>query len=290
MTRTAREVALSSTELSGSSDDLSLRTEAQASSLEETAATVEELSVTVRQNSESAQKASELAAQSRDAAIKGGGVAEEAVEAMSDLEASSRKISDIISVIDDLAFQTNLLALNAAVEAARAGEAGKGFAVVAEEVRTLAQRSAQASDEIKALIMTSNTQVKTGVELVNEAGMALSEIVTSVKQVASIVSEIASASTEQAQGIDEVNDAIARMDDVTQQNASLVQQSTAAARHLEQQSAEMQRLMSFFTIGTVEEDVPVVEKIRVNETALSPALVLGGPGEDINDDADWAQF
>lgn len=295
VTRTAREVALASTELSGSSDDLSLRTEAQASSLEETAATVEQLSVTVRQNSESAQKASELAAQSRDAAVKGGGVAEEAVEAMSALEASSQKISDIISVIDDLAFQTNLLALNAAVEAARAGEAGKGFAVVAEEVRTLAQRSAQASDEIKGLIMSSNDQVKTGVELVNEAGTALSEIVNSVKQVASIVSEIASASTEQAQGIDEVNGAIARMDDVTQQNASLVQQSTAAARHLEQQSAEMQRLMSFFTIGALDEegdiDISVAKPLRQRSKALSSGSLLPDVEEEkFNDDADWAQF
>ncbi len=266
--QSAAEVATASAELSTGSDDLSRRTEAQASSLEETAASMEELAVTVKQNSENAEDANKLAEKSREMANDGGEIAKQAVEAMSVIEDSSQKVSDIIGVIDDLAFQTNLLALNAAVEAARAGEAGKGFAVVAEEVRTLAQRSAQASNEIKSLITSSNTQVKNGVELVNNAGSSLSEIRESIAKVAEIVAEIASASSEQAQGIDEVNVAIAEMDDMTQQNSSLVEQSTASARVLEGQATEMQRLMSFFKIGEMTEPMAAVSTVRAQQSKV----------------------
>ncbi|MCF6215404.1 MAG: methyl-accepting chemotaxis protein [Emcibacter sp.] len=266
--QSAAEVATASAELSTGSDDLSRRTEAQASSLEETAASMEELAVTVKQNSENAEDANKLAEQSREMANDGGEIAKQAVEAMSVIENSSQQVSDIIGVIDDLAFQTNLLALNAAVEAARAGEAGKGFAVVAEEVRTLAQRSAQASNEIKSLITSSNTQVKNGVELVNKAGASLSEIRGSIAQVAEIVAEIASASSEQAQGIDEVNVAIAEMDDMTQQNSSLVEQSTASARVLEGQATEMQRLMSFFKIGEMTEQMTAASTVQAQQSKV----------------------
>jgi methyl-accepting chemotaxis protein len=209
---------------------------------------MEELSATVRQNSENAQQANQLAAGANAAANRGGTVTAQAVDAMARIEGASQKISDIISVIDEIAFQTNLLALNAAVEAARAGDAGKGFAVVASEVRTLAQRSAQASKEIKALIIDSGNQVKDGVKLVNEAGGSLGEIVASVKRVADIVSEIAAASAEQAAGVEQVNSAVTQMDEMTQKNAALVEESTAAARSLEEQAAELTELMAFFTI------------------------------------------
>ncbi len=294
----AGEVASAAAELSSGSDDLSRRTEAQASALEETAASMEELAVTVKQNADNADDANKLANKSREMAVNGGEVAKEAVEAMGVIEESSQKVSDIIGVIDDLAFQTNLLALNAAVEAARAGEAGKGFAVVAEEVRTLAQRSAQASNEIKSLITSSNTQVKSGVELVNNAGGALTEIMGSISQVAEIVSEIASASSEQTQGIDEVNVAIAEMDDMTQQNSSLVEESTAAARVLERQAAEMQRLMSFFKVGEGGSGQAGISPVLVQQQQVKRSLVVPTPepqkqaaaGGQAGRESDWAEF
>jgi methyl-accepting chemotaxis protein len=238
----AREVAAGSL-------DLSERTEQQASSLEETAASMEELAATVRSNAENAKQVNEVAGGARGAADRGGKVAVDAVEAMRRIEASSQKISDIIGVIEEIAFQTNLLALNAAVEAARAGDAGRGFAVVAQEVRTLAQRSAQASKEIKALIIDSNTQVRGGVELVGAAGTALSDIVAGVSRVADLVSEIARATAEQANGLDEVNSAVAQMDEMTQKNAALVEESSAAARSLEGKSHDLESLISFFNLG-----------------------------------------
>jgi len=233
-------------EVAAGSQDLSERSEQQASALEETAASMEELASTVRQNSTNAQQANQLAAGAREVAAGGGQVVGDAIAAMGRIEGSSQKIGDIVGMIDEIAFQTNLLALNAAVEAARAGDAGKGFAVVAQEVRNLAQRSAQASKEIKTLIGVSTLEVKSGAELVKGAGKTLEDILSSVKRVADIVAEIAAASAEQASGIDQVNEAVTQMDEMTQQNAALVEESTAAAHSLEEQSRELNRLMAFF--------------------------------------------
>ncbi len=237
-------------EISSGSVDLSQRTEEQASTLEETAASMEELTTAVRQNSENAKQASSLASNAEDIATKGGNVVDQAVEAMAKIEDSSQKVSDIISVIDEIAFQTNLLALNAAVEAARAGEAGKGFAVVASEVRSLASRSASASKEIKTLINVSREEVESGAKLVNAAGETLQEIVSSVKEVTGLVMDITKASAEQAAGIEEINSAITQMDETTQQNAALVEENTAAAHSMVEQSSELERLVSFFKLDS----------------------------------------
>jgi methyl-accepting chemotaxis protein len=222
---------------------------------------MEEISATVKKNAENAQAANQFTNGTREVADRGGQVVAKAVEAMARIEDSSRKISDIIGVIDEIARQTNLLALNAAVEAARAGEAGRGFAVVASEVRSLAQRSSQAAKDIKDLITNSNGQVKDGVDLVNKAGASLTEIVESIKKVAEIVSDIALASGEQSTGIDQVNTALSQMDEVTQQNSALVEQNAAAAKALEQQSQGMDQQVSFFRIDdahTAREAPPVV--------------------------------
>jgi methyl-accepting chemotaxis protein len=245
----AREVAGASSEISGGTTDLSQRTEEQAASLEETSASMEEMSSTVKKNAENAQQANQLTAGTREVADRGGAVVAEAVSAMARIEESSRKISDIISVIDEIARQTNLLALNAAVEAARAGEAGRGFAVVASEVRSLAQRSSQAAKDIKDLITNSSGQVQEGVELVNKAGSSLNEILNSIKKVAEIVADIAAASAEQSTGIDQINTALNQMDEVTQQNSALVEQNAAAAKALEQQSKTMDAQVSMFRLG-----------------------------------------
>jgi methyl-accepting chemotaxis protein len=243
-----REVASTAAEISTSTTGLSQRTEEQAAGLEQTSASMEQISATVRKNAENAQQASRFANGTREVADVGGAVVSQAVSAMARIEASSRKISDIISVIDEIARQTNLLALNAAVEAARAGEAGRGFAVVASEVRSLAQRSAQAAKDIKDLITNSSGQVQEGVELVNRAGTSLTEIMDSIKRVVEIVSEIASASAEQSTGIDQVNTALTQMDNVTQQNSALVEENAAAAKALEQQSQDMDARVSFFRV------------------------------------------
>ena len=237
----AREVSNASAEISASTTDLSQRTEEQAASLEETSASMEEMAATVKKNAENAQQANQSASGTREVADRGGQVVAKAVDAMARIEESSRKISDIIGVIDEIARQTNLLALNAAVEAARAGDAGRGFAVVASEVRSLAQRSSQAAKDIKDLITNSNGQVKDGVELVNRAGTALTEIVNSIKKVAKLVSDIATASTEQSTGIEQINRALTQMDEVTQQNSALVEENAATAKTLEQQSTTMTR-------------------------------------------------
>jgi methyl-accepting chemotaxis protein len=248
----AREVASASAEISSGTTDLSQRTEEQAASLEQTSASMEEISATVKKNADNAQQANAFAGGTREVADRGGAVVAQAVSAMARIEESSGKISDIISVIDEIARQTNLLALNAAVEAARAGEAGRGFAVVASEVRSLAQRSSQAAKDIKDLITNSSGQVQEGVDLVNKAGSALTEILESIKKVAGIVSDIASASAEQATGIDQINTALTQMDEVTQQNSALVEQNAAAAKALEGQSEAMDRQVSFFRLeGTV---------------------------------------
>jgi methyl-accepting chemotaxis protein len=246
---TTSELANAASEISASTTDLSQRTEEQAASLEQTSASMEEISVTVKNNADNATRANDLTRATRDVADRGGQVVSEAVSAMTRIEESSRKISDIISVIDEIARQTNLLALNAAVEAARAGEAGRGFAVVASEVRSLAQRSSQAAKDIKDLITSSAGQVKDGVELVNRAGGSLSEIVESIKGVATIVSDIANASREQASGIDQVTRALTQMDEATQQNSALVEENAATAKTLEEQQAAMTERISFFRFG-----------------------------------------
>jgi methyl-accepting chemotaxis protein len=247
--RSANEVTNASAEISTSTTDLSQRTEEQAASLEQTSASMEEIAATVKKNAENAQQANGSAGNARDVANRGGQVVAKAVEAMGQIEGSSRKISDIIGVIDEIARQTNLLALNAAVEAARAGEAGRGFAVVASEVRNLAQRSSQAAKDIKDLITNSNSQVQDGVELVNKAGGALAEIVDSINQVATIVAEIANASNEQATGIEQVNKALTQMDEVTQQNSALVEENAATAKTLDEQARAMGQQVAFFHIA-----------------------------------------
>jgi methyl-accepting chemotaxis protein len=244
----AGEVSNAAAEIATSTTDLSQRTEEQAASLEETSASMEEISATVKKNAESAQQANQFTTGTREVADRGGEVVAQAVGAMARIEESSRKIFDIISVIDEIARQTNLLALNAAVEAARAGEAGRGFAVVASEVRSLAQRSSQAAKDIKDLITNSSNQVKEGVELVNKAGASLGEIVQSIKKVAEIVSDIAAASSEQATGLDQVNAALSQMDEVTQQNSALVEENAATAKTLEQQSLAMNDRVGAFRL------------------------------------------
>jgi methyl-accepting chemotaxis protein len=246
--KSAREVANASSEISTSTTDLSHRTEEQAASLDQTSASMEEISATVRMNAENAQKTSHSANNTREVADRGGQVAAKAVEAMARIEGSSRKISDIIGVIDEIARQTNLLALNAAVEAARAGDAGRGFAVVASEVRGLAQRSAQAAKDIKDLITNSTSQVQEGVELVNRAGASLGEIVASIKMVVEFVTDIATASAEQATGLDRINKALAQMDQVTQQNSALVEENAATAKMLEDQASAMNERVSYFRL------------------------------------------
>ncbi len=247
----SREVTNASTEISTSTTDLSQRTEEQAASLEETSASMEQIANTVRKNAENAQEATKSAMATREVADRGGEVAGRAVKAMARIEESSRKISDIISVIDEIARQTNLLALNAAVEAARAGEAGRGFAVVASEVRSLAQRSSQAAKDIAQLITNSSGQVKEGVDLVNQAGSALNEIVESIRTVAASVAEIATASAEQATGLDEVKKTLDQMDELTQRNSALVEENAATAQTLEYQAKAMDEQVAFFQVDGV---------------------------------------
>jgi len=239
-----------SKEIAMGNQDLSQRTEEQASSLEETASSMEELTSTVKQNAENAKQANQLAISASDVAGKGGAVVNQVVGTMSSINESSRKIVDIISVIDGIAFQTNILALNAAVEAARAGEQGRGFAVVAAEVRNLAQRSAAAAKEIKTLIGDSVDKVENGTKLVGEAGQTMEEIVTSIKRVTDIMAEISAASSEQSAGIEQVNQAITQMDEVTQQNAALVEEAAAAAESLEEQAQNLSTSVSVFKLDS----------------------------------------
>jgi methyl-accepting chemotaxis protein len=266
----ATNISSGASEISEGNTDLSQRTEEQASSLEETASSMEELTSTVRQNSDNARQANQLAVSSREQAEKGGQVIKSAIEAMAAISASSRKVSDIIGVIDEIAFQTNLLALNAAVEAARAGEQGRGFAVVASEVRNLAQRSASAAKEIKELINDSGEKVKEGSMLVDESGRTLEEIVASSKKVGDIISEIAAAGAEQTQGIEQVNKAVTQMDEMTQQNAALVEQAAAASESLDEQGKQLQRLMAFFNIGEESSHRPVAKQAKPAAPAPRP--------------------
>ena len=242
----AEHVSTGSAEITQGNQDLSERTSQQASALEETSASMEQMTSTIKQNADNSKQANQLAVAAREVAEKGGSVTERAVEAMSEINKSSKKIADIINVIDEIAFQTNLLALNAAVEAARAGEQGRGFAVVASEVRNLAQRSATAAKEIKALINESVQKVGDGSELVNQSGQTLEEIVNSVKRVTDIISEISAASQEQAAGIDQVNKAVMQMDQSTQQNAALVEQTTSASQSMREQAGELLAQVEFF--------------------------------------------
>ncbi|GAB3467932.1 methyl-accepting chemotaxis protein [Massilia terrae] len=241
-------ISTGSAEIAAGNQDLSSRTEQQASSLEETASSMEELTGTVQHNAENARVGNQLAASASQTAQRGGEVVSQVVATMDQINASSRKIVDIISVIDGIAFQTNILALNAAVEAARAGEQGRGFAVVASEVRSLAQRSAAAAKEIKQLIDDSVATVDAGSRLVNEAGMTMADVVDSVKRVTDIMSEIASASREQSDGIEQVNQAISQMDTVTQQNAALVEEAAAAAASMQDQAASLAEAVSIFRL------------------------------------------
>jgi methyl-accepting chemotaxis protein len=246
-------VTAGSEQITKGSEDLSQRTAEQASALEETSASMEEMTSTVKQNADNAKQANQLAIAARDIADKGGAVTTKAVEAMGEINKSSKKIADIITVIDEIAFQTNLLALNAAVEAARAGEHGRGFAVVAAEVRNLAQRSATAAKEIKGLINESIQRVSDGTSLVDQSGKTLGEIVSSVKRVTDIIAEITAASQEQASGIDQVNKAIMQMDEATQQNAALVEETTSASQSMKEQAQELMRQVEVFkTNGTSE--------------------------------------
>jgi methyl-accepting chemotaxis protein len=249
-------IATASSQIAAGNLDLSSRTEQQASSLEQTASSMEELTSTVKQNADNAQQAKQLAASASDVALRGGAVVADVVQTMSSIDASSKKIVDIIGVIDGIAFQTNILALNAAVEAARAGEQGRGFAVVASEVRNLAQRSAGAAKEIKALIDDSVGKVAAGTRLVGQAGGTMDEVVASIRRVTDIMAEISSASSEQTSGIMQINDAVAQMDHVTQQNAALVEQAAAAAAAMQDQAAQLAQAVSIFKIDGVHAAPP----------------------------------
>jgi methyl-accepting chemotaxis protein len=264
-------ISTASQQIASGNADLSQRTEEQASSLEETASSMEELTSTVKQNAENARQANQLAASASEVAVKGGRVVGEVVGTMSSINESSKKIVDIISVIDGIAFQTNILALNAAVEAARAGEQGRGFAVVASEVRNLAQRSAAAAKEIKALIGDSVDKVGAGTKLVDQAGHTMQEIVASVKRVTDIMSEITAASQEQSSGIEQVNQAITQMDEVTQQNAALVEQAAAAAEAMQEQAHTLAQAVSVFKIGEAAQAAPAGRGARAAEQEDKPA-------------------
>ena len=268
-------ITQASQEIAAGNADLSARTESQASSLEETAASMEELTSTVKQNADNARQANQLVVSASVYAVKGGEVVGQVVSTMGSIKDSSRKIVDIIGVIDGIAFQTNILALNAAVEAARAGEQGRGFAVVATEVRNLAQRSASAAKEIKSLISDSVEKVDAGSKLVDQAGKTMDEIVSSVKQVADIMSEISAASQEQSAGIDEINRAITQMDELTQQNAALVEQAAAAAESMQDESSNLAHAVSVFKLSeTVRYPTTVLEygRVPVRRTLGSSAV------------------
>ena len=288
-------ISSGASEIATGNTDLSQRTEEQASSLEETASSMEEMTSTVRQNADNARTANTLASTAREQASKGGEVVSDAVAAMSEINQSSKKISDIIGVIDEIAFQTNLLALNAAVEAARAGEQGRGFAVVAGEVRNLAQRSAGAAKEIKSLINDSVEKVDEGSKLVDESGKTLEEIVEAVKKVSDIIAEIAAASQEQSSGIEEVNKAISQMDEMTQQNAALVEEAASASESMEDQSKSMIELMRFFNTGGQQAAAPTTRTAPARRQAPHASTSARKaparrPAPAAGSDDEWEEF
>lgn len=298
-------IATASREIASGNLDLSSRTEQQASSLEKTTASMKELTTTVKQNADNAREANKLAASASDVARQGGVVVAEVVDTMSSINESAKKIVDIISVIDGIAFQTNILALNAAVEAARAGEQGRGFAVVASEVRSLAQRSAAAAKEIKTLIGDSVEKVEIGSKLVGQAGATIDEVVSSVRHVTDIIAEISAASQEQSTGIEAVNLAIIEMDGMTQQNAALVEEAAAAAQSLQDQAGELAKVVSIFKLNVGEQSMvaarqtatarpaPPAAKPQVKTSvkslpAAKPAVKKASPAKSSDDD--WEEF
>jgi methyl-accepting chemotaxis protein len=267
-------VATASGQIASGNQDLSARTEQQASNLEKTAASMEQLSSTVKQNTESARQANQLAAAASEVAGRGGQAVGQVVDTMGEIHSSSRKIAEIIGVIDGIAFQTNILALNAAVEAARAGEQGRGFAVVAGEVRSLAQRSAQAAREIKSLIADSVEKVESGSRQVTEAGKTMKELVDHVRRVTDLLGEIAAATMEQNSGIDLVNNAVTQLDKMTQQNAALVEQSAAAATSLREQAGQLAQAVATFKIGQQESRKAIASAQATSRDRLSVAPSL----------------
>ena len=272
----SQSVATASAEIAQGNTDLSARTESQASSLEQTAASMEQLSATVKQNADSARQANQLAMAASTVAVQGGAVVAQVVDTMKGINEASSKISDIIQVIDGIAFQTNILALNAAVEAARAGEQGRGFAVVASEVRSLAGRSAEAAKEIKTLINASVDRVAQGTTLVDQAGITMNEVVSSIRQVTDIMGQISNASEEQSLGVSQVGEAVTQMDHVTQQNAALVEQMAAAASSLKAQAEELVQTVAVFKLGAGSHDgLAALASARVRAHPAKPASFKG---------------